>query len=207
MPASTIYLMRHGDSRRDAVKRYIGQTDHPLNRTGRAEAEFWRRELQQVPFGRIVSSDLVRALETAQIIAGGDGKSVEICAGLREIRMGAWDGRPVDEIRHDFPDEYERRGAMISGHRPPGGESFDDLARRVLPVFEELVLGSSGNLLSVGHAGVNRVILCHIMGRCRKDLFSIPQDYCCLNLIDYGTAGLRLRERNLSSLDNARLAQ
>lgn len=189
MPARTIYLMRHGDCRSDDIRRYIGWTDHPLNRTGRAQAVFWQRELRPVPLRRIVSSDLLRSRETARIIAGGHGVPVEAHVNLREIDMGEWDGLPMDDIRRSFPEEFGERGADLAGHRPPGGESFDDLARRVLPLFEELVESSTGSLLIVGHAGVNRVILCHLLGKPRGELFLLQQEYGCLNLIDATETG------------------
>lgn len=183
MPASTIYLLRHGDSRQDDVKRYIGQTDQPLNATGRAQAAFWQRELATVPFQRIFCSDLCRTIETARTIAEGRTQKIEIIPDLREINLGAWDGLPVEQIRCNNPDEYKRRGAALADHRPPGGESFNDLADRVLPLFDRIVAASTGTILIVAHAGVNRVILCHILGLPRAELFTLKQEYGCLNVL------------------------
>jgi alpha-ribazole phosphatase len=190
MPADTIYLLRHGDSRQDDVRRYIGQTNHPLNRTGRDQAEYWRRELRTVPFERIFSSTLSRSMETATIIAQEQKVAVLALANLQEISMGAWDGLPIDEVHRHNPEEYERRGASLADYRPPGGESFNDLAARVLPLFEEIVHNSTGNLLIVGHAGVNRIILCHLLNLPRERLFELKQDYGCLNSIDRTETGL-----------------
>ena len=200
MPASTVYLLRHGDFRQDDVKRFIGQSDQPLNQTGRAQAEFWQRELQTVLFEWVYSSDLSRSIETASIISKELKKTVRVLANLREINLGLWDGLPIDEVRRCYPEEYKYRGANLADHRPLGGESFNDLANRVLPIFEELVCSSTGNLLIVGHAGVNRVILCHLLGRPLAEIFRIRQDYCCLNLIECDNSGMHLRGINLPSL-------
>ena len=200
MPASTIYLLRHGDSRQDDVRRYIGQTDHPLNQTGRTQAEYWRRELLTVPFERIFCSTLSRSIETAGIIASGQKTAVQVLTNLQEISLGEWEGLPIDEVRRCNPDEYVRRGASLAEHRPPGGESFDHVAMRVLPLFEELVHSSTGNVLIVGHAGVNRVILCHILNIPRENLFNLQQDYGCLNIIDSAEAGLHPRHINIQPL-------
>ena len=95
---------------------------------------------------------------------------------------------PVSEVRRLFPQEYDRRGADLAGYRPAGGESFADLSARVLPAFEEVVQQSGENLLIVGHAGVNRVILCHLLGMPLANLFRLEQEYGCLNILEY-TAG------------------
>jgi broad specificity phosphatase PhoE len=190
MPADTVYLLRHGDSRPDHIKRYIGQTDCPLNRTGREQAVYWRRALRGVLFERIYCSTLRRSHDTAALIADGQKPPVEALAELREINMGGWDGYPIDEIRRGNPEEYERRGGSLADHRPPGGENFNDLAARVLPLFEKVVKDATGPLLIVGHAGINRVILCHLLNLPRENLFIVKQDYGCLNIIARFTTGL-----------------
>jgi probable phosphoglycerate mutase len=181
----TVYLLRHGDSRPDAVRRFIGRSDAPLNETGRAQAEFWRRGLTRIPFSRICCSDLKRSVETARIIGRRIKVPLSSLPELAEIDLGSWDGMPVSEVRRLFTGEYDRRGADLAGFRPPGGESFSDLSARVVPVFEELVQHSAGNLLIVGHAGVNRVILCHLLGMPLANLFHLDQGYGCLNIIEF----------------------
>ena len=201
----TIYLMRHGDSSQDNVRRYIGQSDLPLNPVGVAQASFWQRELAQIPLVRIFCSDLSRSLETARIIANGRKEPVHPLHKLREINLGAWDGLSFDEVQRLYPAEFERRGADMATYRTPGGECFADLAARVVPLFVEIVRGSSGDLLIVGHSGVNLVIICHILGMPLDNLFRIRQDYGCLNLIDFCKSGMRLRKMNMASLDNSSL--
>lgn len=183
----SIYLLRHGDSSPDKVRRFIGQRDQPLNETGRAQSEWWRRELSQLSFSRICCSDLKRSIKTAEIITQQINVPLTILPGLREIDLGSWDDMPVSEVRRLFPTEYDLRGADLAGFRPPGGESFADLSGRVLPAFEELVQQSEGNLLIIGHAGVNRVILCRLLGMPLANLFRMEQGYGCLNLLDYSS--------------------
>jgi alpha-ribazole phosphatase len=197
---TTIYLMRHGDIRQDNVKRYIGQADIALNALGRAQAISWRQELAGIPLRRIYCSDLSRSHETACIIAEGRKAPVQPLSKLREINLGAWDGQAIDDVRSHYVGEYEKRGADMVYYRPPAGECFADVAARVIPLFEEIVRNSSGNLLIVGHAGVNKVILCHILGMPLENLFRLRQDYGCLNVIDCGREKMRLREMNLDSL-------
>lgn len=197
---TTVFLMRHGDIRQDNVKRYLGQADMALTTLGRAQAVNWRQELADIPFRRIYCSDLSRSHETACIIAEGRSAPVQPLPKLREINMGAWDGLAIDEVRSAYAGEYEKRGSDMVYYRPPAGECFADVAARVIPLFEEIVRNRSGNLLIVGHAGVNRVILCHVLGMPLENLLRLRQDYACLNVIDCGGERMRLREINLDCL-------
>ncbi len=193
----TVYLLRHGDSRCDSIRRFIGRSDDPLNETGRAQAEWWCRQLSHIPFRHIYCSDLIRSRETARIIGRHIPASLTVLSGLSEIDLGSWDGMPVSEVRRLFPQHYDSRGADLAGYRPDRGESFFDLSARVLPVFEEVVHHSNENLLIVGHAGVNRVILCHLLGMPLANLFRLEQDYGCLNILEYkGDVGV-VRRMNI----------
>jgi probable phosphoglycerate mutase len=191
----TIYLLRHGDSRQDEIRRFIGRTDHPLNETGRAQAEWWHQELSHIPFSHICCSDRQRAVETARII--GHQQPLTILPALNEIDLGEWDGLPISEVRRRFTREYERRGADLVGYRPPGGESFADLSARVLPAFASAIAQADGNLLIVGHAGVNRVFLCHLLGMPLANLFRLEQEYGCLNILDFSNDAWTVRRMNI----------
>lgn len=195
--ACTVYLLRHGDSSLDAVRRFIGRTDHPLNETGQAQADWWRRELSPIPLSHIYCSDLKRSIETARIIGRHIQAPLTILPDLSEINLGRWDGMPVSEARRQFSKDYDQRGADLAGYRTAGGESFADLSARVLPVFEGLVQQSGENLLIIGHAGVNRVILCHLLGMQLANLFCLGQDYGCLNILQYAAGSWIVRRMNI----------
>lgn len=180
----TLYLVRHGDSRQDQVKRYIGQTDLPLNSVGRVQIRTLQKTLDEIDFARIYSSDLCRCLETARIIARPIGKNIRTVPSLREISLGEWEGQPMASIRERFPVEYTRRGREIVDFVPPSGESFRDLQLRVVPAFLEIISRAIGNILLVAHAGVNRTILCHVLGLSLDELFRLPQDFGCVNIVE-----------------------
>ncbi|MGC8604408.1 MAG: alpha-ribazole phosphatase [Desulfomonilaceae bacterium] len=194
-----IYLLRHGEIDRSYQGRFVGQTDLPLTDTGELQARFWEHELSEALFSRIHCSDLARSLNTAQIIAGSNRIPIEITPELREINLGEWDGLPVSDIKSHFPDEWRTRGENLASYRPPGGESFSDLASRVVPVFVSIVKNAEGNLLIVGHAGVNRVILCHALGMPLANLFRICQDYGCMNILELSGDSFRLKTMNILS--------
>jgi probable phosphoglycerate mutase len=193
-----ICLMRHGDSRVDDLKRFTGHTDSPLSETGRRQAEWWQKEFLSLSFDRIYCSDLSRSLETTRIICKGRKVEIQVLPELREINLGEWDGLPKLEVCRSHTEEYEKRGADLAGYRTPGGENFYDLSARVIPVFERII-GNMGSerVLIVGHAGVNRVILCHLLGMPLAALFRLGQDYCCLNVITSEPGSLCLRSINI----------
>jgi len=193
----TVYLMCHGDSRQDDVRRYIGQTDLPLNQTGIEQAKYWQRRLSSVSLYRIYCSDLVRSLETARIIAQKRGMSTCSLPELREIHLGSWEGLSVTEVRQRFPGEYEKRGENFPNYRPPDGESFSDLRRRIVPVFERIVSEMEGNVLILGHAGVNRTILCHVLGMPLANLFRLEQQWGSLSILVRKGNAFRLRGINI----------
>lgn len=176
-----IYLLRHGEIAGSEPRRFVGQQDKPLTPRGRAQARWWRDRLAPLEFKAIYSSDLSRCRQTAEVVAGD--AAVELVPALREISLGAWEGLSVAEVNQRFPGEYQRRGADVARHCPQGGESFTDLAGRVLPAFERLAAGPEGDLLVVAHTGVNRVIVCRALGLDLGHLFRLELDYGSLCLL------------------------
>jgi broad specificity phosphatase PhoE len=112
-----------------------------------------------------------------------------VCAELRELNMGDWDGRLFSEIKSSFPEEFFRRGEDIANYRPSQGESFADCRDRVVPWFERIAQKNERNILCVGHAGVNRLILSHVLGIPLARVFCIEQSYGCINLIAVENSG------------------
>ncbi len=193
-----IYLLRHGQIEGDGRRRFIGWTDPPLSEEGRATARRWRASLSSVLFKPILCSDLKRCKETAEIISAG--RPVCAMADLREIHLGEWEGIARETIRTEQPDAWRRRGENLAHSRPPGGESFADLSERVMPAFHRIAEPNRENndpLLIVGHAGVNRIILCHLLGMRIDNIFRIGQDYGGLNRIERKEAGFQVKAMNI----------
>jgi len=194
-----ILLLRHGQIQSDVPeKRFIGQSDLPLSDMGRRQARYWAGILSKLTMDRVVSSDLRRCMQTARIIAEGKSVPVLPIPAFREIHLGQWEQMTFARVRAEWPDAFLRRGRDISGFRPPGGESFDDLQRRVIPAFHHEADHSARRVLVVAHAGVNRVILCHLLGMPLANLFRLQQDDGAMNLIARRTDGFRIQATNLS---------
>lgn len=200
MENRTIYVIRHGKVKiEDNQRRYIGQLDLPLSEEGIQQAQRLRKILEPVNVSTVFSSDLSRCRHTAEIIAGGKTVKNIVRKELREINMGEWEGCTFADIVRRFPDEFKARGADIGYYRVPGGESFADCYKRVITAFHESITSSSGNILFVGHAGVNRLLLSYILGMPLANIFKIRQDYGCLNVIAYTGSSYQVQLVNFRS--------
>lgn len=183
MDKKFIYLVRHGDIGLGREKRYIGQVDLPLSDHGKKQAALLKDLFSQILLDNIYCSDLTRSQQTADIIASAHQIIPVARVGLRELNMGAWDGELFSNIRTKYPAEFKKRGEDIANYSPPKGESFSGCYKRVIPVFESLAQSDESTILIVGHAGVNRVVLCRVLGIPLDNVFRLEQSYGCLNLI------------------------
>ncbi|AFM00924.1 alpha-ribazole phosphatase [Desulfitobacterium dehalogenans ATCC 51507] len=197
-----VYIVRHGDIGLGKNKRYIGIKDLPLSAEGRKQAFSLKERLREIPLDRIYCSALSRSRETAAIIAEAHPLSLTVLPDLHEIEMGEWEGRLFSEIQELFPAEYRQRGEDIVNYRPPGGESFLHCYLRIIPVFERIVRSDAETSLIVGHAGVNRVILCHALGLPLPDIFSFKQNYGCLTLLSQNHRGQWEGKLNILAVTN-----
>lgn len=191
-PPSTrrrVYLLRHGEvSYFDAEGRPHRPATVPLNAEGRAQAEAVARELAPVPLDRILASDLVRSVETAQLVTAGRDLPVEIRPELREVQPGRLADIPADRLEHAFVGAFT--GEISRETRFLGGETFGALADRVLGCFGELLADRRWrHLLVVAHGGVNRILLAHALGLELSGFGVFEQDPGCLNILDVDPAG------------------
>src|SRR4051812_48407683 len=153
MLSARLVLIRHGQSTYNAQGRLQGQADPPLSAAGRAEAE---RLKPCVPrFERAITSDLVRASETAALLGYPDAvRDVR----WREIDLGEWAGRAIAEFSDETAAAW--RGGPLN---PPGGESWKQFAARVGGAVDELVR-AGGTWLVVCHGGAVRAAVSHVTG-------------------------------------------
>jgi probable phosphoglycerate mutase len=148
-------LMRHGETDWNVEHRIQGQIDVPLNATGRAQADAAARELAAQTFSSVYSSDLTRALATANAVAGPLGLDVESTPALRERHFGAFQGLTHREAQARYPADYARfRDRRLAHGLPGGGESLPDFAARVEAVLNGMADKHEGEmLLVVTHGG------------------------------------------------------
>ncbi len=160
-----VFLVRHGETQWNAELRVMGQLDIPLNERGRAQARRTAQLLAREQLAAIYSSDLGRAVETAQIIAAPHRLDVITIPELREAYYGAWEGLTRQEVLERFPQEYQRRRTDPENFRPSGGESRRELYERASKIFSDLVARHPHQkILIVSHGGTIRAILRFVLG-------------------------------------------
>ena len=150
--AMSLLLIRHGETALN-VARVLQPADTPLSARGVAQAGALARRLVALNVVAIVSSDLPRALSTAEAIAAATGARIETSALLQERNFGDWRGRPYDGVATDL---------LTLSQAPPGGESAAEFAQRVALAFADIVRRRAalhGNLAVVTHGLVLRALL------------------------------------------------
>jgi len=158
-----IVLLRHGRTGDNAGGRIQGQIDTPLDDVGRAQAA---AVAQVVPApDLLLSSDLVRARDTAAPLALHTGLPVRTDARLRELDLGAWQGLTSAQARESFPDEHAawRDGRDV---RRGGGETYLEAGERAVDCLREVLpeVPAGGGLLAVTHGGTARAVLGLLLG-------------------------------------------
>jgi probable phosphoglycerate mutase len=149
-----LLLVRHGESEWNAVGKWQGWADPPLSELGRRQAWVAARAVGAVD--AVVASDLGRASQTAEIIAGEIGIGpVVVDPALRERAAGPWEGRTRTEINEGWP------GWLDSGERPEGYETDETVLERVLPALATLEAAGEA-VLVVTHGGVIGAVERHL---------------------------------------------
>jgi probable phosphoglycerate mutase len=184
MERRRIYLMRHGAvAYFDADGRPVAPDDVPLTAEGRKQAEAAAALLERTALDRVISSDLLRAVETAALVA--PQHEVEAWPDLREIVGDRLSAIPPAELEKAFVGALH--GIVPNDKRFLGGETIGELFDRVLPAVGRL-LGDPGwnTALVVAHGAVNRAILSHALLGERTFLGRFEQAPGCLNVLDVG---------------------
>jgi len=158
-----VVLWRHGQTDWNVENRFQGHSDIPLNKVGHYQASEAAQVLAALRPDRIISSDLIRAQETAAALAALTDITVEINPNLRETDGGLWEGKLASENRAThgelFANWYE------GGDEPAGvtGERRSDVARRAVAVIEKETTNFSGTIVFVTHGGTVRSVLGSIL--------------------------------------------
>lgn len=135
------WLIRHGETDWNTVRRCQGHTDIPLNATGLQQAAALAKKIAGISFAAIYSSDLQRAYRTAQILAAPINLPIQTDIRLREIHQGAWEGRLVSEIRAEIASNFPGSDVDlvdVEQPRAPGGESVRSVLTRMTTIADEI---------------------------------------------------------------------
>jgi broad specificity phosphatase PhoE len=137
MSERTLILLRHGQTDFNFSGRMQGHLNPELNATGREQAARSAQQLAQRAPLLIVTSDLVRANQTAQALAEASGLPSRVDVRLRETDLGQWEGRTPEEVEQTHPGAVQQWRADPN-YAPPGGETRVQVGARALELVNEL---------------------------------------------------------------------
>ena len=197
-----LYLVRHGETEWNADNRVQGSIDIPLSQKGKNQAASLAQYLKELPKPqKIYCSNLKRAIQTAKTLAEIlSVPDIEENPLLREINCGLWEGRFIDELMNDYPQEYAM-WRLNSFFKCPEGESVDDVRSRVEEFFVEKKneLSSFETVLIVAHGILNRAVLSFIMDLPIQNCRYFEQDNGALNVFAWGEVMPHLALWNFSA--------
>lgn len=185
-----LWLVRHGQTDWNLKGRWQGQSsDAPgLNDTGRLQALAIYEQIEEINFSAIYSSDLLRARQTAGLIAASFRIPVTLDVRLREINLGAWEGMLSEDIETQYPQELADRTRDPFHTSAPNGESPDEVAERVLKAVNEIAdRHHDESVLIVAHGISLAVIICRAEGLPMEDVYRYVPDNAKPHRIEWDT--------------------
>jgi broad specificity phosphatase PhoE len=145
----TLWLIRHGETEWSLAGRHTGRTDLPLTARGRALAAQVGEYLDGRPFHLVLTSPLIRAVETCRLAGYGDGAAID--SDLREWDYGRYEGITTADIRRERPDWDLWRDGV------PGGETIEEVAERARRVIDRAA-DAGGDVALFAHGHILRVL-------------------------------------------------
>jgi len=161
-----LYFIRHGETDFNVAQRLQGRSETKLNVRGRSQSselagvlrDLLERDRHQLSDDAYVSSPLLRARETMELLRSGlglDPKAYAIDVRLAEISYGEWEGFTLKEIQARDPGVLQRRERDKWDFRPPGGESYREVAERVAAWYATV----TRDTVLAAHGGVARALM------------------------------------------------
>lgn len=195
-----IFLIRHG---RQCSK--LCNVNVDLCEEGFRQAELLGKRLQNAGIDRVYSSDLFRAVQTAQTANQFWKVEHEICPELREISFGEMEGLSDDVIAERFADFKRQQKLMKEDLAYPGGECAADVVKRALPVMERIGKSGCETVAVVTHGGVIRSLVAHLIGMdlAKVRLFGNSLENCSITELVYHAEDRRFTLERLN--DHAHL--
>ncbi len=182
-------LLRHGQTPMSVQKRYAGRTDAPLTEVGAQQAAAAAKRLASAGLGVIVTSPLLRTVQTAQAVAAVTGAAVVTDDGFRETDFGAWEGLTFAEVRERWPAEIS---AWLADPdvAPPGGESFTHVSARVTEALDRVLAARAGQtVLIVSHVTPIKMLVAAALLAPPAALYRMHLDVAALCEIDWYADG------------------
>jgi len=198
MTDTILDFIRHGKPSGSSSFRGHG-IDDPLSEEG--WKQMWDAVQGLYPWQQLITSPLIRCSHFARSLGSKYDLPVHIENRFKEVGFGDWEGRTRAEIQSTSPKAYEAFYRDPVKNRPPGAESLEAFFSRVSEGVEEVINNFSGqNILVVGHAGVIRAVMAHVLLIPPLLAYRIKVDHAGITRIRYGELGVTLEFHNRLSL-------
>ncbi len=183
-----LHFVRHAESVWNGERRVQGTCPGVLlSERGREQARLLGERLRRMEFSAVYSSDAERAVETARIALGGE-REISLRSELRELTLGAWEGRLIGELRKEAQDQIDLWYRAPTKVEIDGAENLYAFRDRVVSAIENIIDSSGeGDLLIFTHGGAICVYLTHIFKMDLDDLwsFSLPNASITSIVLDF----------------------
>lgn len=182
-----VYLVRHGATMWNEMGRFQGHSDIPLSDSGLEQAACVARRLSREPIDAVYSSPLVRAVDTASVIAEACECQPVADRRLMEAHFGDWEGMTVKEFTSAWPDKVREWIRDPLNTRPPGegAETLAELQDRTMSALSD-ILGKfpGGRVVVVGHGGSIRAMISNALGSDLSIYRRIRLDNCSISSLE-----------------------
>ena len=181
-----IFLIRHGETAWNKIGKLQGVSDVELSPEGIKQA---RLLAEHAPFNSvdaIYSSDLIRAVKTAEILAQRFNLPVIKNGGLRETSFGTWEGKLLSDLAKENPQGFENFFSNPDKVKPPQGETFLQSQARIMNALNAIIADNEGkNIIVVSHGAAIRLIICAALGISIGKMWAISQHNTALNILNF----------------------
>lgn len=195
---NTYYIARHGQTEWNILGKTQGHGNSSLTEKGLAQAKELAEGMEKYPLDMIFSSDLGRAIQTAEEVGKKFKIDVQPTEALREMGFGEWEGKLIPEITEKYPDTYKTWRNEPHLAKIPGGETLDIIKDRLEKFINELnEKYDNKNILLVSHSVTVRVFLLMMLDSPMKNIYRIKQDNTALNIVewrDYGPVVTKMND-------------
>ncbi|MDO4784712.1 MAG: histidine phosphatase family protein [Propionibacteriaceae bacterium] len=199
--STTLILIRHGETRLNALGVFQGQLDEPLSEVGLGQARAAAVSMAGLRPDALYASDLQRARQTADEVARLTGQEVRTDERLREIHCGSWQGRSIAEVSQEFPQLVEFRRSGQDFRRSATGETAAELADRVCEGLLDIIKENKNQTVMIASHGLAiRVGIARLLGL--PDELSMTlgtMQNCRYALVSHSKRRVRLSAYNLPS--------
>jgi len=196
-----LYLVRHGQTDLNKVRRFQGRIDVPLNETGREQAQKLSLRLSSEPLDKIFASPLSRAQQTAEIIRSNHQIDITASEDLVEMSFGSLEGKTFQEINGIYTDW----DPAVFDFTFAGGENLGKLVIRMKSFLDMLKKqDENSQILVVSHSGGLRVMLCLLLGIDVNKWWQFKIDVASLSIVSDVNRGVVLNLLNDTSHLNMR---